>query len=193
MSTHTPDLLYYRDIVSRLQDSASILDLGCCFGQDLRYMAADGAPTQNMYASDVTEDLWDIGFEMYRDTGRMKARFLIADILDPNSSHTELRGKIDVLLVNQVFHLFDWDKQIQAGKNMVSLSRPGTWLVGYHIGSVIGRAVPVKATTGGSTGSAGSNTRFLHSQDTWQDIWRHIGEETGTEWVVESSIHELKE
>jgi hypothetical protein len=66
-------------------------------------MAADGAPTDNMWSSDIVPDLWNISYDMYRDTGSMKARFLQADILDSASSLNELNGKVDIVLVNQVF------------------------------------------------------------------------------------------
>ena len=191
--TPTPDLPFYTELLERLKAGASILDLGCCFGQDLRYMAADGAPTQNMYASDIVPEFWDISFDLYRDNGRFNAQFLKADILDAESPHKELNTKLDIILVNQVFHLFDWERQVQAGKNIVTMSRPGAWVVGYHIGSVIGRAVPVKTTTGGVAGTAGSDTKFIHNPDTWREMWRTIGEETGTQWIAESWLRDLKD
>ena len=45
-------------------------------------MAADGAPTQNMYSSDIVPEFWSLSFDLYRDGGSMKARFLEANILD---------------------------------------------------------------------------------------------------------------
>ena len=192
LRSRTLDLPCYEDVVTRLKAGDSILDLGCCLGQDLRYMAADGAPTQNMYASDVVPEFWDIGFDLYRDLDSMKARFLEADILNPVSLHAELNGKIDVVLVNSVFHLFDWDRQVEAGKNIVSLSRPGTWVIGYQIGSSLGKASPSSATTGGAAGATGGSSGFFHNPDTWQKLWQQIEKETKTVWEVESSIHDLK-
>lgn len=194
----TPNLPYYKDIITLLKAGASILDVGCCFGQDLRYMAADGAPTQQMYASDIVPEFWDLGFDLYLDAHSMKAHFLKADILeanilDPASPYAQLSGKIDIVLVNQVFHLFDWERQLKAAKNMVCLSRPGTWVVGYQIGSVVAGARRVKTTTGGPSGAAGSKSRFFHNPETWQDLWRLVGKETRTEWMIESRIIELKE
>ncbi|KAK3173825.1 hypothetical protein OEA41_007157 [Lepraria neglecta] len=180
-------------MVARLKAGASILDLGCCFGQDLRHMAADGAPTEKMYSSDIIPEFWDISYDLYRDAGHMKARFIPADVLDPASPLVELQGKLDILLANQVFHLFDWERQVEAGKNMVALSRLGTWLVGYQIGSSVGRAVPVRTTTGGEAGGAGSKTKFFHTPETWREMWRQVQRETGTEWEVESSLRPLKE
>ena len=192
LRTRTPDLPCYKDVVTRLKAGASILDLGCCFGQDLRYMTADGAPTQNMYAIDVVPEFWDIGLDFYRDLDSMKARFLEADILNPVSLHAELNGKIDVILVNSVFHLFDWDRQVEAGKNIVSLSRPGTWVIGYQIGSSSGKAFPLSTTTGGAAGATGGLSRFFHNPDTWQKLWQQTEKETDMVWVVESSIYDLK-
>lgn len=156
-------------------------------------MAVDGAPTDKMYSSDIIPELWDISYDLYRDAGHMKARFIQADILDPASPLVELRGKVDIILANQVFHLFDWERQVQAGKNMVELSRQGTWLVGYHIGSSVGRAVPVRTSTGGEVGAAGSKTKFYHTPETWLELWQRIQKETETTWEVESSLHPLKE
>ena len=191
-----PALPWYRDVVARLKAGASILDLGCCFGQDLRHLAADGTPTERMYASDIIPEFWDMSYDLYRDVSHMKARFISADILDSTSSLDELRGKVDVILANQLFHLFDWDSQVEAGKNIVALSRSGTWLLGYHIGSSVGRAVPNRTNTGGAGGDAGktgSKTKFYHTSETWQEMWRQIQRETETEWEVESSIRPLIE
>ena len=188
--TRTPALPCYRDIVDRLEAGASIIDVGCCFGQDLRHLAADGAPTDKMYASDIVPQLWDISYDLYRDVGFMKARFILADVLDSISPSNELRGKMDIILVNQVFHLFDWEGQVKAGKNLVALSRAGTWLIGYQIGSSVGRAVPNRTNTGGKIPS---KTKFYHTPETWQEMWRQIERETETEWDVKSSIHALTE
>ena len=41
----------YDDILARLKGGATLLDLGCGFAQDLRTLAADGAPTESMFAT----------------------------------------------------------------------------------------------------------------------------------------------
>jgi hypothetical protein len=81
---------------------------------------------------------------------------------------------------------------MEAGKNIVALSRPGTWVIGYQVGSAIGKAVPVPTMTGGTAGKGGSTSVFLHSPDTWREIWQQIEKVTSTEWVIESSVHELR-
>ena len=66
----------YSQFVARTKAGATVLDLGCCFGQDLRRLVADGGSMDNMYASDLNRELWDIGFDLFRDRDRMKARFI---------------------------------------------------------------------------------------------------------------------
>ena len=100
----------------------------------------------------------------------MQARFISAYILDPASPLMELRGNMDVLVANVIFHLFDWERQVEAGKIMVALSRPGIRLIGRQIGHSIGMAVPVATITGDGVGGAAGTTRFLHIPETWREI-----------------------
>ena len=100
----------YQAILSRVKHSATVLDLGCALGQDLRRLAADGAPSENMYASDLQSELWDIGYDPFRDRDRKKARFIQADIFDPNTPLRELNGKMDIIIACQLLHLFSWTK-----------------------------------------------------------------------------------
>ena len=180
-------------MLARIKAGASLLDVGCGFAQDLRFLAADGAPTENMFASDIVPELWEIGYDLYRDAGHFKGHYMTADILDSDSKHKELRGQMDIILPNQLFHLFDLERQMQAGINMVQLSKPGTWILGWHIGSKFGQALPVETQTGGQLGSAGGKTKFYHTPETWQEMWSRISKETGTEWQVESKMSPLDE
>ncbi|KAL9013394.1 MAG: hypothetical protein Q9173_001910 [Seirophora scorigena] len=189
-----PSLPWYNEILHRLiNKDASVLDIGCCFGQDLRFLAADGAPPAKMYATDIVSDFWELGYDLFRDKNSFCAEFIAADVLDPASSLTALEGKVDIFLLNQVFHLFNKERQIQAAKNVVALSRQGSWVVGWQAGSVKGRALPVGTQTGGSSGSAGSDTKMIHNQATWQALWQQVGEETGTQWSIETRMQPLEQ
>ena len=68
---------------------------------------------------------------------------------------------MDIVLANHFFHLFDWDKQVEVCKNVVALSRPGTWVVGYQIGSAVGMAIPLSTRAGGTAGAGDSTSRFF--------------------------------
>lgn len=60
---HTPmyNQAVYAEIVTRVKGGAKFLDVGTAFGQELRCLAVDGAPAHNMYAIDLSSDLWELG------------------------------------------------------------------------------------------------------------------------------------
>ena len=172
----------YPAILSRVQNAATVLDLGCSLGQDLRRLTADGAPSENMYASDLHSELWDIGFDLFRDRETMKARFIQADIFDPDTPLWELNGKIDIILTCQFLHLFSWKQQIEAVEKMIDMSRPGTCLLGYQIG----RLQPVEVQTPWGL-------MFYHNVDSFKELWRQIARATGTKWVLDATMVDLSQ
>lgn len=188
-----PSLPWYKDVLDHLEAGSCILDIGCCFGQDLRFLAADGAPTTNMYATDIVPDFWQLSYDLFRDKGSFGARFITADILDPVSPLSHIETKIDIFLVNQVFHLLNRARQLAMAKNIVALSQPNSWIVGWQIGSISGRALSVRTETGGGAGSAGSDTRLFHNDETWRELWQQVGQETNTEWSTETRRQPLSE
>ena len=172
----------YQAILSRVKDSATVLDLGCALGQDLRRLAADGAPSENMYASDLRPELWEIGYDLFRDRDTMKARFIQADIFDSNTPLRDLNGKMDIIFACQFLHLFSWKKQFEALKKIVDMSRLGTCLVGYQVGRV--DPVELQRPWG---------VLFYHDVDSFNELWRQVAEETGTRWAVDASLVDLSQ
>ena len=159
-----------------------MLDLGCGFGQDLRLLAADGAPPQNMYASDISRELWQLGFELFRDREKMCAEFIHADIFEPGSGLGRLSGQMDIVIVGQFLHLFDWAQQVLAMRKIVELSRSGSVLVGYQRGQV--RAQAVTRPWG---------QMFLHDVESFRRIWCQVEAETGSRWDLEAEMVDLRE
>ena len=60
-----------------------------------------------MYASDISQKLWELGFDLFRDHERMCAKFIQADTLDPNNNLRHLNGQIDIIVAGQILHLFN--------------------------------------------------------------------------------------
>ena len=71
---------------------AKILDLGCGLGQDLRSLAAHGVQTDRMWALDIEPHLWELGFELFCDKGRMQL-----DSSTPTSKESPLLRMTDLL------------------------------------------------------------------------------------------------
>lgn len=157
--------------------------MACCFGQDLRLFASEGVSTENMHASDIVGELWQIGYDLFSDKERMKAQFIEADVFDDNSQLQQFNGKMDIIIANQFIHLFDWDRQVIAMKKIVGFtSGPNAIVVGYQRAREVSQK---KAMTWGDM--------FIHDAQTWQDIWRLVGEETGTKWNVDAILVDLEE
>ena len=109
--------------------------------QDVRRLAADGAPTENMYTTDIVSDFWEIGYDLFQDQHTMKARFIKADVLEEESALDSLDGAIDIVYAGSVLPLFGWQKQIQACKRIVQISRVGTLVLGCQIGRAVRQEV----------------------------------------------------
>lgn len=172
----------YTGILDRARAGATILDLGCCFGQNLRLLAADGISTHNMYATDINAELWNLGFDLFRDKDKMKAKFIQADIFDCTSDLQQWNGQMDIMIACQFLHLFDWERQVMAMKRIVGFSRPGSILIGYQRAQV--QAGELLRTWG---------AMYFHNEETFQKMWRQVQSETGTEWDVNVSLVDLQE
>ena len=106
-----------------------------------------------------------------------------ADIFDANSGLKQVDGKIDMINAASFFHLFDCDEQVKAAKRVVRLLKPvpGSLIVGRQGGKVeAGSFAHIKKEM----------TAFWHNSESWTNMWRRVGEETGTEWKTEAVLGE---
>ncbi|KAK2750321.1 hypothetical protein FQN57_003801 [Myotisia sp. PD_48] len=170
----------FPEIIERARHGATILDIGCCFGQDLRRLAAHGASTESMFALDINSSLWDLGFELFKDAERMRATFIQADFLKASTKLKFLNGKTDIIIACQFLHLFSWEGQIQAAKQVVALSKPGTVLIGYQ--QARARAREYIRPWG---------MMFYHNVNTFKNMWEFVERETGTKWNVKAELVDL--
>ncbi|KAK7996667.1 hypothetical protein PG989_004707 [Apiospora arundinis] len=171
----------YDEIVQRLKSpGASYLDIGCCFGQDLRRLVLDGAPPENLTGLDIAESLMELGKDLFLDRDTLESRFVVADVFKgaaQGSAWTQLQegGGFDVIHCSAFFHLFSLDDQIAAAKQVAGLVKKG----GNHRGSV--RPGNVPAIKEGSVS-------FRHDIRSLDDMWNRVGEATGTQWDVTGSM-----
>ena len=172
----------YPHVLARAKQGDRILDLGCGLAQDLRYLAADGAPSENLYASDISPELWNFGFDLFKDHDRMAANFVAANLLDDVSELRKWDGMMDVIIANMIIHLFDWDGQIVALKNLVELSRPGALVLGYQRAQV----PPVSK-------ERPWGTMYFHDENTFRQIWEIVQQKTHQVWDLEIRLVPLSE
>ena len=175
----------YPEVLTRIKDGATILDVGCCLGQDLRRLAADGAPTDRMYGCDIATGFWNIGFDLFRDRATFKANFLQADVFDVRSPLKALEGKVDVIYLGLVHHLWSWDEQLQALVNLSRLSKPGSMVLGLGVGWTKGREIQTQWKNA-------TKTMFYHDNETMVKLWEEVSAVTGTRWEIDSSTPRME-
>ncbi|KAH9903902.1 S-adenosyl-L-methionine-dependent methyltransferase [Xylariomycetidae sp. FL2044] len=168
----------YPEVLSRVRNGETFLDLGCCFGQDIRKLAHDGAPSHNLIGVDLEPRFLELGYELFRDRDTLRARFQAADVFDPNFL-ADLAGKVDIIFVGSFLHLFDFDQQKAIVAQLGKLLRPkaGSLVFGRH------RAT---ANEGGITkANALGWTLFHHSEETMERLW---AEAPVGKWEVSSNL-----
>ncbi|KAK2593112.1 hypothetical protein QQS21_009202 [Conoideocrella luteorostrata] len=174
----------YDEIVQRLKSPGALyLDIGCCFGQDLRRLVLDGVPSENLVGLDIAGPLMDLGKDLFLDGQTLRSSFVVADVFKgaaQGPAWTQLeRGGFDVIHCSAFFHLFPLQDQITAAKKITGLVRKGGIIVGRQVGSVQPGDVP--AIDDGSLS-------FRHDIESLSDMWVEVGEATGTKWEVVGSM-----
>ncbi|KAF8207831.1 hypothetical protein K438DRAFT_1962099 [Mycena galopus ATCC 62051] len=177
----------------RERPNAIMLDLGSCFGTDIRKVAADGFPLENLVASDLRQGFWDLGHELFQSTPEtFPVSFLAGDIFDRTflvpaaavststssiepptlsnlTSLTALNGKISILHASLFFHLFNEQKQTELAHLLAGLlcPLPGSMIFGSHVGREI-KGLGNQALRGSG------HQMFCHSPDSWIELWENI-------------------
>ena len=181
----------YSTVLSRLKDSSQILlDIGCCFGQDIRRLVADGVPSEHLYGADLRLEFLELGYELFKDEGTLKTKFLEGNIFEVNGEEgkelRQLNGKIDIIHASSFLHLFTWDEQVKAGVQMVHFLNPMTkdaLIIGRQTATITPGVKP-------SILSSALGDKYRHDAASFQRMWDEIGEKTGTKWSVKADLYE---
>ena len=174
----------YDTILKRLQSpDATYLDVGCCFGQDLRQLVQDGVPSQRLIGLDIVGPLMETGHDFFLDREKLQSRFVVADVFKgaaqgPVWTDLEKRG-VDVLHCSAFFHLFTLAEQISVAKNIAKLAKKGGVIVGRQVGSVKPEDFP---------GMKEGCPCYRHDVETFDAMWRQVGEATQTRWEVRGTM-----
>ncbi|MCJ1381828.1 hypothetical protein MMC17_004939 [Xylographa soralifera] len=184
ISTHP----LYPTLLTRLHSPTppTVLDLGCCFGQDIRQLLHDGAPPTSLYGSDLRPAFLELGYTLFRDGDKAGATYVAADVFGEGEADAlrGLDGRVDVVWTASFLHLFAWAEQVAVGRRVGRLLRGGKGGVvfGRQVGSVRAGEYP-RRTGGGSM--------YRHDGESFKRMWAQIGRETGTEWRVEVQMEEV--
>lgn len=168
----------YSDILGRINQGGTLLDVGTFVGHDLRRLAHDGAPTDKLYGIDIVSYA-DVSYDLFRDRDTFKGHFIQADILSDDSVELNaLKGKADVIVVSQLLHQWTWDNQVKAAKALVSYTKPGSLIVGNQIGNSGAFELTLKQPP---------VSIWRHNVESFQKMFNEeVGPATGTTWEVQA-------
>lgn len=171
----------------RTHAGAIFLEMGCCFGNDARKAALDGYPIENIVATDLRQDFWDLGFKLFKDSpSTFPVPFLAGDIMSsdlldlnatkpsarPNlsslNSLTDLLGHVSFIHASAFFHLFSEEDQRKIAQRCLALlnNQSGSTIFGSHVG----------ASEAGFYSNIGGTNRmmFCHSPQSWEKLWKEV-------------------
>jgi len=177
---------------------AILLDFGCCFGNDARKAAVDGFPIEQVMATDLKSEFWELGHKLYKsDASTCPIRFVPGDIfddsflkvgqiatkdnggqpavypklasLDLGNSLNPLAGQLSVIHASYFFHLFDEEQQVLIARKLATLLSP-------EAGSIILGCQAGWTTKGYQTPTVHGVpiTSFCHSPESWKELWEKV-------------------
>lgn len=167
----------YPEILNRIRAGQTLLDLGCCLGQDLRKLAFDAGTSSNLIGADIEASFLQLGYELFQDRASLQAHFVTGSIFDEDFLATR-KGSIDIIYLGSFLHLFNLAKQrvIVSRLEELLVPRAGSVVFGRHIAALEGGPFFME--------SLGWDM-FRHSEVTIRELW-------GAGWEVHSQLEEYE-
>ncbi|KAL4250087.1 hypothetical protein ABKN59_005977 [Abortiporus biennis] len=182
--------------LGRERPGALFLDMGTCFGNDVRKIVADGFPTQQTIASDLREEFWTLGHKLFRSTpGTFPVPFIKGDVFDPGflapssiffsppttrlpplsalTTLTPLQGRLSAIHASSFFHLFNEEKQAELARKMATLlsPEPGSVIFGGH-GGKPDKGIRLEVYR--DLKVVQEIPMFCHSPSSWTELWQDV-------------------
>jgi SAM-dependent methyltransferase len=161
------------------------LDVGCCVGQVIRQLVVDGCKPTQLIGVDLYSEYITHGYDLFMDGPHsaypLKSRLEAGNIFDPEFL-VELNGRVTVIHIASVLHLFSWNRQQDIARRLDKLlvGRPECLIVGSQLGvRGGGELTPTEPRFRGSG-------VFRHDADTFKDLWTSVG---SGNWDVEVIEH----
>ncbi|KAJ5606344.1 hypothetical protein N7510_009125 [Penicillium lagena] len=173
----------YPALLSRLKNGHTFLDLGCCFGQDIRKLIFDGVPADQLLGCDYERSLLEVGFALFHDKDTMFNRFIDADFFDDHGKLFQHKQTFDIIHIAMFLHLMNRHTQLLAIDRIFSLisKKPGSLIMGSQIGSFQAGEEPLRHDA--------AKTVFLHNESSFQNLWREAAKEKNLRLKINMTIN----
>ena len=168
----------YTDVLQRVKAGHKILDLACCFGQDIRRLVFDGAPAKHICGSELEQGFIDMGYELFKDRDTLTSKITSGDFFAPETADLEA-SSFDIIHAASFFHLFSWDEQIEAVTRAVALLKPVTG------STIFGRQIGVREASELKHPAARSGSMWRHDESSFAKMVGEVAEKTGIKLMCE--------
>ena len=177
--------MHYDEVLTRLKSGDNLLDIGCCFGQDIRKLVFDGAPATSLTGAELEQVFIDLGYELFNDKTTLPSKFISGDIFAKGAYGLE-NGSFDFVHAGSFFHQFTWDEQKEAVTKCLHLLKvkPGSMLLGRQIATDEPGVIKHKSLRSGEA--------YNHSIETFQKLVDEVIEATGIKLNVEIEHSEMR-
>ncbi|KAG1745264.1 hypothetical protein EDB19DRAFT_480808 [Suillus lakei] len=187
------------------------LDIGCCFGNDIREVVHDGFPAARAIGTDLRQELWSLGHDLFKSSPEtFPSHFVGGDAFNPEilavappasmqtagvptpdlsklTSLNPLHGSVSAIHATAFFHLFKEDQQLHMARALAGLlsAEPGSIILGAHTGAQE-KGVVNYVYRGVEV------DMFAHSAESWTAMWDGEVFEKGTV-KVDAQFREISE
>lgn len=146
----------------------------------------DGAPSENTIGVELKKEFIDLGYDLFRDRDHLRTTFIVQDFLHNTPALAEFEKRVTFLNSGFFLHLWDWEGQIQVAKQMTKLVSPerGPLITGVSFGSL--------SPGEWDNNPHGGKPMFVHDNSSFQQLWKHVEEETVTKWEVYTTLEEAE-
>ena len=181
-------LPFYDRIITRLHSGAIFIDAGCCFGQELRYLIhKEHIPPKQLFGFDLDPSFIDLGFQLFQDRKVLGNSFVQGDALsDVDDQEAQalaaFDGKIDIVFCSSFLHVWPWDKMLAAVRRLVRLTKAGEHSI------ICGKQLASREA-GHCYMPNDDGQNYRHNEQSMEEFWEKVGEETSTSWKVESGLY----
>lgn len=153
LNPRLPKHFAYQTFIKILKESdkskKKFLDLGCCFGQEVRQLILEGIPTNSITAADIHDGYWNVGREFFMDNlSHLSTRLDgVTTIFDDfaqkyplpvdatNRIVDSLTNNFDAIICQMVFHVLTKEQTENLVRRMCSMIGKGGVLIGSCVGS----------------------------------------------------------
>ena len=156
----------------------------------MRKCIYDGAPSTNLYASDLFLEYEELSYDLWRDKETFPpGHFMADDILAPNEVFTRGKlmtrlgpGQCDIINITMFLHLFNHANQLKAATRILRLlaHKPGSLALGSQAGSSTPGEVPLKPPFADLHDEQGEKrTVYRHNPESFEQLWKEAGKAAG--------------